>query len=134
MMPFILIIMLLASIGFGAITTLPAPLILLLCYAVVFKRSWVFALAFFTGLFLDIIFVRILGQTSTSFLIFIFIVFLYERKFEIQSKPFVFFAAFLGSIGYLLVFGYNHVLEQSLASSLIAVLLFNRLNKFKVQS
>lgn len=120
----VLILLFLASIVFGALTTLPLALMALLCLTVIFKRPWIFVLAFFTGLFFDLSQVRILGQTSTFLLIFIFLLFLYERKFEIQSAPFVFFAGFLGSLGYLVVFGYNYVFWQALASALIAILIF----------
>jgi hypothetical protein len=132
---FILTLILLLAIVFGAITTLPLVLIMLLCLAVVFKRSWIFALAFFTGLFLDIFLVRPLGESSIFFLFFILMLFLYEKKFEIQTMHFVFLSSFFGTLFYLLIFGYNHVFAQALISSLMAVLLFKALSaKRKVQS
>ncbi len=123
----VIFILLAFSFLLTTITTLPFILILLLCLAVVFKTSWVFVLAFFTGLFLDLSQVGVLGQSSIFFIIFIFLLFLYERKFEIQTLPFVFFAAFLGSLSYLLVFGYDHVFTQALVSGIVAILLFKLL-------
>ena len=121
---FILIFIFLSSIFFGAITTFPIVLIALVCTTVVFRESWVLAVAFLAGIFLDLLSVRVLGQTSIFFLIFIFMLFLYEKKFEIQTVPFVFFSSFLGAMAYLLIFGYNHVLEQAAVSSLVAIVLF----------
>jgi hypothetical protein len=132
---FILILIPLISVALGAIATFPFALISLLSLTILFRRSWVFPLAFSTGLFLDISQVRPLGASSIFFIVFIFMLFLYARKFEIQTMPFVIFSSFLGSLGYLLVFSYNHVFEQALLSSLIAVLLFKILSsKFKAQS
>lgn len=127
----ILIFLFLASIVFGALTTLPLVVIVLLCLTVIFKRPWIFALAFFAGLFLDLYFVRVFGESSVFFLIFIFLLFLYERKFEIQTVPFVIFAAFLGSLAYLLIFDNNYAFEQAVVSSIIAVSLFKGLVIFK---
>jgi len=134
---FILVLILFFLSFLEAITTLPLVLIVLLCLTIVFKRSMLFALAFFTGLFLDIFQLRNLGQTSLFFLIFLVIVLLYERKFEIKTKPFVFISTFVGALFYLLLFNYEYVLAQAFASSIIAVLLFNGLvillPKLKIQ-
>ncbi|OGH29824.1 MAG: hypothetical protein A3B41_04030 [Candidatus Levybacteria bacterium RIFCSPLOWO2_01_FULL_37_26] len=107
-----------------AITTLPLVFILLLCLYIVFERTWIFTIAFFTGLFLDLYLVRTLGQTSLYFLVFLIVILLYERKFEIKTKPFVFFVSFLGSLGYLLIFRYDYIFWQAVASAIIAVLIF----------
>ena len=120
-----------------AVTTLPLVLIVLLCLYIVFERPMVFALAFFTGLFLDLFLVRFLGQTSLFFVIFLITVLLYEKKFEIKTKPFVFFAGFLGSLLYLLIYSNDYVFGQALVSSVIALLLFQfliRNLKFEMKS
>ena len=127
---FILVLILFFLSFLEAITTLPLVLIVLLCLTIVFKRSMLFALAFFTGLFLDIFQLRNLGQTSLFFLIFLVIVLLYERKFEIKTKPFVFISTFVGALFYLLLFNYDYVLAQALVSSVLAVLTFKYLIKF----
>lgn len=121
---FILIFILFFLSFLEGITTLPLVLIVLLCLYIVFKRPMLFALAFFTGLFLDLFLLRTLGQTSLFFLIFLILVLLYERKFEIRTVPFVFVASFLGSLFYLLTYGSDYVFAQALVSSVIAVLLF----------
>jgi len=134
---FILILILFFLSFLEAITTIPLVLIVLLCLAVVFEGPWIFALAFFMGLFLDVFQLRNLGQTSLFFIVFLIIVLLYERKFEIKTKPFVFLSTFVGTLFYLLLFNYEYVFGQALVSSIIAVLLFNGLviliPKFKIQ-
>lgn len=117
----------------NGITTIPFAIALLVVATVVFKKSWVFFAAFGLGLFLDLILIRPLGYTSLVFAIFVFLIRLYERKFETQTLAFVFISSFLGSLIYLLIFSYNQAFIQSLVNSLIAVLLFKILSsKFKV--
>lgn len=114
------------------ITTIPLALIVLLCLYIVFEKPTLFILAFFSGLFLDLFLLRILGQSSLFFVLFLIVVFMYERRFEIKTLPFVFIASFLGALFYLLTYGNNYVLGQTLVSSVIAVLLFNGLKKLEV--
>jgi len=127
---FILVLMLFFATILEAITTLPLVLIVLLCLTIVFKKSWIFALAFFMGLFLDLFQLRNLGQTSLFFIVFLIIVLLYERKFEIKTKPFVFISTFIGTLFYLLVYSNDYIFVQALVSALIAVLIF----KFLIRS
>ena len=132
---FILALILFFATILEAITTLPLVLIVLLCVAVIFEKTWIFALAFFMGLLLDLFQLRNLGQTSLFFIVFLIVVLLYEGKFEIKTNPFVFLSTFVGTFFYLIFFGYNYVFGQALVSSIIAVLLFKALSvKRKVQS
>ena len=108
----------------GTITTLPLVLVCLLCMTIL-RRDWVvFPAAFFAGLLLDTLLVRQLGGSSIFFLVYVFLIFLYKRKYEINSYQFVFTASFFGSILFLLAFGYNNVFLQAVISSFIAVVLF----------
>ena len=125
----IFILFFLLIIAFSGITTIPFAIALLVAAAVLFKESWVFFVAFLLGLFLDLLLLRPLAQTSLFFVFFIFIIWLYERKFETQTLTFVFAATFLGSLIYLKVFGYSNILMQSLVSALIAILFFKLLSQ-----
>lgn len=132
--PFYLI--LIVAVFFETFTTLPLTLVTLLGISVILKEDIVFPLAFFAGIFLDVFLLKPIGLTSLFFVTFIFIVTLYERKFETASIYFVSVACFLFSFGFLLFFGYNKLLLQSIAGSLIGVLLFltlNRLSSSKVK-
>ena len=70
----------------SGITTIPFPIGLLAIVTILSKKPWVFFLALGLGLFLDLISIRALGYTSLALTIFVFILFLYEKKFETISK------------------------------------------------
>lgn len=116
----------------GAVTTLPLVVLTLLVFSVVTKKQELLVVAFFSGLLLDIVRLSSLGQTSLFLLIFIFVVLLYDRKFEIQTLPFVAASSFLGSLAYLMIFVHNQIFMQALTSSIIALLLFKLLSKPKI--
>lgn len=105
-------------------TTLPFSAGVLVILYVWHRDSFVFFVAFILGLILDSLFVRDLGRTSFFFLVFLFVLFLYERKFEVNSLLFVFIASFIGGLSYLIFFGYSSIFLQALVSSLFAVVLF----------
>lgn len=109
----------------GTVTYLPLTLILLLCLVIVNRSVFIFILAFFAGLLLDIFRLQPLGMTSLFYLVFLFLILLYRRKYEIRSVPFVFIASFFGSVIYLFLFKYNNILILSILSSLFALLFFS---------
>lgn len=108
----------------GTISSIPLVLLFLLVLYVLFKKSWVFFVAFGTGIVLDILYLQSLGATSLFFIFFLLVIVLYEKKFEITTIPFVLYASFLGSGLFLWVFGYEHVFLQALFSSVLGVVLF----------
>ena len=110
--------------------TLPLPLLLLLTAAVVVKKTWIFPIALLTGLLLDIFLLNPLGKTSLFFVIFIFIILLYDKKFDIQTFHFVFLASFIGSLTYFIAFQVSNILTQALISAIITTLLFWALARF----
>ncbi len=124
------IIFLLSFFLESSVTTLPLVFLTLLCLAVLTSKEWIFVVAFIAGVLLDALSFRALGQSSLYFILYIFLVFLYERKFEISTKYFIFIASFLGSFGFLIIFSYNNLVLQSLMSSIIGVLIFSILFRF----
>lgn len=106
------------------LTTTPLSVGLLAISTVLFKKSRVFFLALGLGLFLDLISIRTLGYTSLILIIFVFLIRLYERKFETQTTLFVFISTFLGSLVYLKIFNYQQIFLQSLINSFLAILFF----------
>lgn len=106
------------------ITTAPLILIILLIMAVVSKKSWIFPIAFAEGLFLDLLSFDTVGKTSVFFAIFLLIVLLYDRKFEIRTLPFVLISSFFGSLFYLIFLNYQSIFVQAVFSSIIAAILF----------
>ena len=120
----IFILFSLLIIAFSEVSTIPLSIVFLVVSTVLLKKSWVFFAAFVLGLLLDLANLRPLGYTSLIFTILVFLIRLYERKFEIQTMTFVFIATFLGSLVYLGIFKYNEILLQSLVSSFLGILLF----------
>lgn len=114
----------------SSVTTLPLVFLTVLCLTVLTSKEWIFVIAFIAGVLLDALSFRALGQSSLYFILYIFLVFLYERKFEISTKYFIFIASFLGSFGFLIIFSYNNLILQSLMSSIIGVLIFSILSRF----
>jgi cell shape-determining protein MreD len=114
----------------GTVTTIPLVVVVLLCLTVMKRGGIVFLLAFFSGILLDIMTLHTLGQSSLFFTVMIFLVFLYQRKYEIHSYPFIVFSSFFGSLFFLLFFGYGSWFVQSLISAVIAVILFAITKRF----
>jgi|SRR5216683_5219682 len=121
---FFLFLLIVATFLEGTVTTLPLVFICLLCLTIFMRNLFLFIFAFLVGIFLDVFALRAIGETSIFLLFIVFLMLLYQRKYEINSYPFVLIASFLGSLVYLLLFSYQHVLWQSILSSIIAVILF----------
>src|SRR4051812_14231819 len=96
----------------GTITTLPLVLVCLLCLGISRRDVVTFFIAFFVGFFLDVFTLHPIGKTSLFFVIFLFLVSLYQRKYEINSVPFVIVASFIGSLLFLWVFGQKNIFFQ----------------------
>jgi hypothetical protein len=108
----------------GTVTTLPLVLICLVILTIFMRNLFLFILAFLAGIFLDGFALRSIGQASIFLLLIVFLLLLYQRKYEINSYPFVLIASFAGSLAYLLVFGYGNAIGLSVMSSLISVVFF----------
>ena len=108
----------------GTVTTLPLVFICLLCLTIFIRNLSLFIVAFLAGILLDAFALRSLGETSIFFLLLIFLILLYQRKYEINSYPFVLMASFLGSLLYLSIFGYGNAVWVACASAVIAVVIF----------
>lgn len=111
----------------STVTTLPLVLVLLLCFATIKRDTSIFIIAFCVGIFFDIVTLRPVGVASMFFLTFLFLVFLYQRKYEIESYPFVIMASFVGSWFFLTIFGYQDVFFVAGVSALLAAGLFGLL-------
>src|SRR5687767_2330100 len=94
----------------AAVTSLPLILIFLLCATIIRRDLTLFPFAFFAGLLLDLLQVRTIGSTSIYFVLCLFLVLLYQKKYEIDSYPFVAAAGFLASFGFLILFGSGNIL------------------------
>jgi cell shape-determining protein MreD len=95
------------------------------------KGNWLFALAFVFGLLFDLLSFKTLGFSSALLILFLFLVLLYQSKFEITTGYFVAIASFLGSFSFLFLQGYTHlILFQAILSAIIGLLLFKLIQRF----
>jgi|SRR5947207_15648571 len=108
----------------STIIQLPLVLLVLCTFAVIYRTEWIFPLGFIAGIWLDELLFRPVGSSSLFFLLFLFIIFLYERKFELRSIWFVVFISCIGSLLFLLLFGHTQLLLQVLVSVGMGLLLF----------
>jgi hypothetical protein len=113
----------------ASVTTLPLLLIFLTVILILRRRLWVFALAFLGGLIVDALRVGMIGETSIFLVAWLFLILLYERKYEIATIQFVLASSFFGSLLYLWVFGYRDVLAQAVVAAMAGVLLFMMLRR-----
>lgn len=119
-----LFIVILALFLEGTMTTLPLVFLCLVILTIFMRNLFLFVLAFLAGIFLDAFALRPVGETSIFLLLFVFLLLLYQRKYEINSYPFVFIASFVGALIYLLIFGYQHAYWLASLSAVFAVFVF----------
>lgn len=119
-----LIILILATFLEGTVTTLPLVFLCLVILTIIMRNLFLFVLAFFSGIFLDAFALRPIGETSIFLLLIVFLMLLYQRKYEINTYSFVFIASFIGALLYLFLFGYANIYWEAAMSALFAVLLF----------
>lgn len=118
----------------SSVTTLPLVLIVLLIFTLKYKLNYVFWIAFFSGILFDILSFRQIGLSSIYFSIVLFLVLLYQSKFEIATNSFVLVSAFLSSFAFLILFGHrSYIIYQSIFCSLIALGLFLTVNFSKTK-
>ncbi len=109
------------------VTSLPLFLIAVLVMLVLYPAkhsNLVFVLAFLGGLVLDVSAVAHLGGASLFLTCWLFLILLYERKYEIDTVPFVLVSSFSGTFLYLWFFGYGDIFIQSIAGSFLSGVLF----------
>lgn len=124
-MIYLLLFLLIVSVFLeGTVTTLPLVFICLLCLTILIRSSLIFFVAFFAGILLDAFALRSIGATSIFLLLAVFLILLYQRKYEINTFPFVLMASFLGSLLFLILFGYAHVFWLAIVSAIVASLVY----------
>jgi cell shape-determining protein MreD len=119
------------------ITTIPLTFLLIFFLTLIYKNYWSFTVAFLAGILLDASSFRLLGLSSLFFVSFIFVVLLYQKKFEIFTLPFVLTGSFLGSFSYLLLTGHaDSVFLESICGLIIGLVLFKliQISKLKIET
>jgi len=114
----------------ASLTTIPLIFLCLLAFMALLRANWLFVLAFIFGILLDLVTFRALGASSIFLIVILFLVLLYQSKFEIATNAFIIVLSFLGSFGYLFLFGYHQdLLLQAILSSIIGLLMFKLLQR-----
>lgn len=113
----------------GTITTIPLVFNILLVWFVLSRDNGIFFLSFVCGVLLDSLGVQKIGISSLYFVVALFVIILYEKKFETKTMPFVLLFSFLGSLGYLVLTQQQYILQQAIVSSLISSMIFHVLSK-----
>ena len=122
---FFVILLLISMLLQALVTTLPLVILFFLNAAVVTKETWIFPASFFAGLVLDALLLNPMGTTSLFLAIFLFIVLLYDKKYDIQTFPFVFLASFTGSLIYFVAVSHvPNIFTQAIISAIISTLSF----------
>jgi cell shape-determining protein MreD len=106
------------------ITTLPLIIVWLVIFYVFFQDSRAFFLAFLSGVILDSSSVQTIGLSSLYLVGFVFLLSLYEKKFEIQTLPFVALSSFLGAVGYLWITDGSYMVWPGIVSAICTAILF----------
>ncbi len=117
-------LLILAILLEGTVTTIPLILVCLLLLTILRRGAFVFLTAFFAGLVWDVLTLHRVGGASIFLLVFVFLILLYQRKYEINSYPFVFASSFLGGLLFLTIFGNSGAISEALVGSMIAGVLF----------
>jgi cell shape-determining protein MreD len=126
-----IILLLLALVLEVSVTTIPFIFLVLLCLTVMLRVNWLFLLAFIFGLLFDLLSFKTLGISSSFFVAFLFLVLLYQSKFEITTGYFVFISSFIGSLLFFFLQGYtNAIILQTVLSAFIGLLLFKLIKQF----
>lgn len=123
-MPILLAVLFIMVFFEGTITTIPLALCILVVLATKADKTSVLLTAFLSGMFLDILRVRAVGQTSLVLVTFLFFIFLYENKYETNTLPFIAAATFIGSVLYGSILDVPAVFLSACITTSIASLTF----------
>lgn len=108
----------------SSILSWPLVLGILIAAFAVFHKSWIIFAAFFIGVLVDVLSFQHIGYSSLFFVGIIGILFLYSRKFEVTSWPFVLLSSFFASTGSFLLFYSQISLFTILFTVAVTLLLF----------
>lgn len=115
----------------SSIESVPLTLAWLTSIAVVYHTRFTYILAVICGCIMDSLSFHPVGGRSIYFLFVTWVVFLYERKFNIQTIPFVFIVTTISTLFYTWIFGYHFIIALSLVNGIAATLFFFLHNIFR---
>lgn len=118
----------------GSVTTVPLVLLYLILLTVFTSKHVVFGVAFGAGILIDLLLVRPIGQTSAFYLLFLFFIVLYERKYEMATVPYVLATSLVGTISYGLIYGLPSlplIIISGVGMSVVSFLVIKRFSPVK---
>lgn len=125
MMVFFVVFLLFFSVVLeGTFVAMPLVLALLIVLQIAYRSGVVMITAFLAGIFLDALLFRPLGQSSFFFLSFLTLLVLYERRFEVQTYPFLLGSVVAGTTVYLVFFESRAFFVQVVATLVLSLILF----------
>ena len=116
-LPFILLII--AFLIESTLFSWPLVLGVLIFLTVLYKEQWMMLVAFVSGILLDILTFHFVGSSSLFFLIVLEVVFLYQRKFEIESPFFVGISVFVFSLLYGALFSHRYAFFSAILTAVV---------------
>jgi len=114
------------------VVNLPLVLINIIALTVIRKDYSMFLVGLVLGILLDILTFRIVGVSSLFFITLIFLIHLYEKKFEITTNYFVILVCFVGSFAFIFIHHLHNLFFSSVISIFLGLLLFNIYKKIYV--
>jgi len=135
-MKFLLIIFVLIFSLFLETTfiNLPFVLIIIFLFAVTYKGEWIFPFAVIGGVFLDILSFKTVGLSSLFFMLMLGVVFLYQRKYEIQSPQFIVIFSFVSVFVYQIIFKNQYIFWGAFLTSILSVAIFGLMIIFNTKN
>lgn len=115
----------------SSFTTLPFLVATFTLLAVFFRKNWVVFVAFLCGILFDIMSFKTIGTTSIFLVAMIFLIYVYQNKFEIGNYHFVFASVFISSFLFLFFMNFNNIFFQSIFMALISAIVFYLLHPFR---
>lgn len=115
----------------GTITTMPLVLMSLMLLTIHLKHQDMFFYAFISGVILDVFLVRQIGVSSVFFLISLLLIFLYDRKYELQTPFFVTLITFFSTMMYFIIFPSPQMLVISVTTTLLSLFIFHLMRVFQ---
>lgn len=102
---------------------------LLILFFIFLNKIFIFFLSFLTGILIDSLSFSFLGERSIYFLIILFLVFLYQKKFEVKNFWFVTISCFMGLLFYNLIFYFKFYFLFDLIVGFLSGFIFLILNR-----
>lgn len=114
------------------VVNIPLVLVNLIALVVIKKNYQIFFAGFILGIFLDILSFRTVGISSLFFITLIFLILLYEKKFEITTNYFVVLASLVGSFAFIFINHLHNIFLSSIISMLLGLMFFNIYKKIYI--